>query len=65
MTDNLNLMKEATFSIYLARSLLQFAAHRGADVEALCATTGFDMTMLKTPDQRVSKPLYYAYGRRQ
>lgn len=46
-------MKQTTIAGYTTRSILHFAAQRGADVEALCATAGLDPILLKTPDQRI------------
>jgi len=56
-------MQEKTFSGYLTRSLIQFAAHQGFDVEELCFKVGLDSIMLTTPDQRIPAAVHYAVWR--
>lgn len=53
-------MKEATFSAYITRSILQFAARYGVDAEALCATVGLDSALLQMPDQQIPGTLHHA-----
>jgi hypothetical protein len=48
---------------YTARSILQFAAEQGANIETLCATTGIDSELLQTPDQRVPWSLHLGLWR--
>jgi AraC-like DNA-binding protein len=56
-------MKETTMTVYATRSILQFAAHYGANVEEICATTGLDPAMLQMPDQWISGALHLAVWR--
>lgn len=56
-------MQEKTFSGYLTRSLIQFAAHQGLDVEELCVKVGLAPIVLTTPDQRVPASVHYAVWR--
>ncbi len=52
-------MKEATFSIYITRGILQFAAARyDVDTDSLCAAAGLDPVLLTMPDQRISGTLH-------
>jgi AraC-like DNA-binding protein len=53
-------MQEKTFSGYLTRSLIQFAAYQGLDVEELCFRVGLDPDILTTPDQRIPASVHYA-----
>ncbi len=54
-------MEKITFSGYSTRSLVQFTARRGVDVNALCAAIGLDYDhLLKNPDERISISIYYA-----
>lgn len=56
-------MQEKTFSGYLTRSLIQFAAHQGLEVEELCFRVGLDPNILTTPDQRIPASIHYAVWR--
>ncbi|MBD2462146.1 AraC family transcriptional regulator [Oscillatoria sp. FACHB-1407] len=56
-------MQETTVSGYTARSILQFAAEQGADIETVCATTGIDPELLQTPDQRIPWSLHLVLWR--
>ncbi|MEB3213234.1 MAG: AraC family transcriptional regulator [Leptolyngbyaceae bacterium] len=56
-------MQEKTFSGYLTRSVIQFAAHQGMDIQALCFKVGLDPIVLTTPDQRISASNHYAVWR--
>ncbi|QYO67816.1 AraC family transcriptional regulator ligand-binding domain-containing protein [Leptolyngbya sp. 7M] len=56
-------MQEKTFSGYLTRSVIQFAAHQGLDVEELCFKVGLDPIVLTTPDQRILASVHYAVWR--
>jgi AraC-like DNA-binding protein len=56
-------MKEATFSVYITRSILQFAAGYGVDIEQLCATVGLDPVLLQMPDQQIPGTLHHAVWR--
>jgi AraC-like DNA-binding protein len=53
-------MKEATFSVYITRGIVQYAAQSGVDAEALCAAVGLEPDLLKMPDQRISGTLHHA-----
>lgn len=53
-------MQEKTFSGYITRSVIQFAAHQGIDVEDLCLKVALDPAILKLPDQRIPASLHYA-----
>lgn len=54
---------QKTFSGYLTRSVIQFAAQQGIDIETLCTTIGLDLALLKMPDQRIPRSLHYAVWR--
>lgn len=56
-------MKETTVAVYTTRSILQFAAHLGANVEAICAAAGLNPALLQTPDQWISGSLHLAVWR--
>lgn len=56
-------MPKKDFSVYLTRSLIQFAAHQGLDVEQLCFKVGLDPIILTTPDQRIPASIHYAVWR--
>ncbi|YAF97586.1 MAG: AraC family transcriptional regulator [Nodularia sp. CChRGM 3473] len=57
-------MKEATFSVYITRSIVQYAAVKyGVDADSLCATVGIDPELLKLPDQRITGTLHSAVWR--
>ncbi|MCC5640073.1 AraC family transcriptional regulator [Nostoc sp. CHAB 5844] len=57
-------MKEATFSVYITRGIVQFAAARyGVDADSLCTDVGIDATLLKMPDQQISGTLHSAVWR--
>ncbi len=56
-------MQGKTFSGYLTRSLIQFAAHQGIDIEELCFKVGLDPIVLTTPDQRILASVHYAVWR--
>lgn len=56
-------MQERTFSGYLTRSVIQFAAHRDVDIEDLCFRVGLDPVVLKIPDQRIPASVHYAVWR--
>ncbi|HEY9646052.1 MAG TPA: AraC family transcriptional regulator [Chroococcidiopsis sp.] len=51
--------EKKTFSGYLTRNLLQFAQHRGVDIDSLCATVGFNLALLEMPDRRIPRSLHY------
>lgn len=53
-------MQEKTFSGYLTRSVVHFAAYRGINIEELCAAVGLDLDILKIPDERIPRSLHYA-----
>ena len=59
----LTAMQEKTFSGYLTRSVLQFIAHQGLDVEGLCSRVGLDPIVLTTPDQRIPASVHDAVWR--
>jgi AraC-like DNA-binding protein len=47
-------MKEATFSGYLTRSIIQYTGARyGVDADSLCAAVGIEPNLLNLPDQRI------------
>ncbi|MBW4694490.1 MAG: AraC family transcriptional regulator [Lyngbya sp. HA4199-MV5] len=57
-------MKEATFSIYIARGIVQFAAARyGVEVDRLCAAAGLEPDTLKLPDQQITGTVQSALWR--
>jgi AraC-like DNA-binding protein len=56
-------MKEATFSVYITRSILQFAASYDVNIEQLCATVGLDPVLLQMPDQQIPGTLHHAVWR--
>jgi AraC-like DNA-binding protein len=57
-------MKEATFSVYITRGIVQYAAARyGIDSDSLCATVGIEPALLKMPDQRIPGTLHGAMWR--
>ena len=56
-------MKEATFSVYLTRGIVQYAARSGVDADRLCAAVGIDPVLLKMPDQRITGTLQSAVWR--
>jgi AraC-like DNA-binding protein len=56
-------MQEKTISGYLTRSLIQFAAHQGMDIEDLCSEVGLDPVALTTPDHRILLSVHYAVWR--
>lgn len=56
-------MQEKTFSGYLTRSLIQFAAHQGIDIEELCFKVDLDPIVLTIPDQRIPASVHYAVWR--
>lgn len=56
-------MHEKTFSGYITRSVIQFAAHQGIDIEDLCFKVALDPAILKRPDQRIPASLHYAVWR--
>lgn len=56
-------MKEATFSVYITRGILQFAARYGVNVEALCTTVGLDPALLQMPDRQIPGTLHHAVWR--
>jgi len=51
--------QEKTFSGYLTRSVVRFATCHGVDVEKMCATIGFDLTLLDIPDRHIPQSLHY------
>ncbi|WP_236142940.1 AraC family transcriptional regulator [Nostoc sp. CMAA1605] len=54
-------MKEATFSVYITRGIVQFAAAKyGIDGDRLCQDVGIDPSLLKMPDQQVPGTLHNA-----
>ncbi|MBW4474348.1 MAG: AraC family transcriptional regulator [Stenomitos rutilans HA7619-LM2] len=57
-------MKEATFSIYIARGIVQFAvAKYGVEVDRLCGAVGLEPDLLKLPDQQITGTLQSALWR--
>ncbi|MBW4624982.1 MAG: AraC family transcriptional regulator [Brasilonema octagenarum HA4186-MV1] len=57
-------MKEATFSVYITRGIIQYAAARyGVNTDELCAAVGIDPTLLQMPDQRIPGTLHSAVWR--
>lgn len=56
-------MKETTMTVYATRSILQFAARHGANVEEICATAGLDPALLQMPDQWISGSVHLAVWR--
>jgi AraC-like DNA-binding protein len=56
-------MKEATFSAYITRSILQFAARYGVSLEEVCITVGLDSALLQMPDQQIPGSLHHAIWR--
>jgi AraC-like DNA-binding protein len=56
-------MNEATFSAYITRSILQFAARYGVNLEDVCATVGLDSALLQMPDQQIPGSLHHAVWR--
>lgn len=57
-------MKEATFSVYLTRSIVQYAvAKYGVDADGLCAAAGIETTLLNQPDERIPGTLHSAVWR--
>ncbi|HEY9642687.1 MAG TPA: AraC family transcriptional regulator [Coleofasciculaceae cyanobacterium] len=52
-----------TVAVYTTRSILQFAAYQGANIETLCATVGLDPEILNMPDQRIPGSLHLAVWR--
>ncbi|MBD2456222.1 AraC family transcriptional regulator [Nostoc sp. FACHB-87] len=57
-------MKEATFSVYLTRGIVQFAAAKyGIDADSLCKDVGIDPILLKMPDQQITGSLHSALWR--
>ncbi|MEC4815306.1 MAG: AraC family transcriptional regulator [Scytonema sp. PMC 1069.18] len=54
-------MKEATFSAYITRSIVQYAARKhGVDAECLCRAVGIEPSLLDTPDGRITGTLHKA-----
>ncbi|MEH1868994.1 MAG: AraC family transcriptional regulator [Nostoc sp.] len=54
-------MKEATFSVYITRGIVQYAAAKyGVDADSLCAAVGIEPALLKMPDQRITGELHSA-----
>lgn len=51
-------MKEATFSVYITRGIVQYAARHGVDSDSLCAAVGIEPALLKMPDQRITGTLH-------
>jgi AraC-like DNA-binding protein len=56
-------MKEATFSVYITRSILQFAASYGVNIEEVCAKVGLDPFLLQMPDRQISGSIHHAVWR--
>lgn len=56
-------MKEKSFSGYITRSVIQFAAHQGVNIEELYTRVGLDPAILQTPDQRIPGSLHYGVWR--
>ncbi len=57
-------MKEATFSVYLTRSIVQYVAARyGVDADSLCAAVGIEPALMKLPDERIAGTLHSAMWR--
>lgn len=53
-------MQEKTFSGYITRSVLQYAAFRGLNIDSLCNTVGLDPVVLTLPDQRIPRSIQHA-----
>ncbi|HEY9646126.1 MAG TPA: AraC family transcriptional regulator [Chroococcidiopsis sp.] len=49
---------KSTVTVYTTRSILQFAAERGANLDTLCTTVGLDPALLRMPDQRIPGTLH-------
>lgn len=56
-------MQEATFSVYLTRGIVQYAARQGVNPDSLCAAVGLEPALLKMPDQRITGTLHGAVWR--
>lgn len=56
-------MKEATFSVYITRGIIQYAASCGVNAYELCTAAGFDSSLLQMPDQRIPGSLHSAVWR--
>lgn len=56
-------MKEATFSVYITRGIVQYAARRGVNTEELCAAAGIEPALLQKPDQQIPGALHSAVWR--
>lgn len=56
-------MQQKTVSGYLTRSLIQFAAYQGIDIEKLCSKVGLDPVALTTPHHRIIPSVHYAVWR--
>ncbi|MFN6568942.1 AraC family transcriptional regulator [Dendronalium sp. ChiSLP03b] len=57
-------MKEATFSVYITRGIVQYAAARyGVDSDRLCTAVGIEPALLTMPDRRISGTLHSAVWR--
>lgn len=53
-------MKEATFTVYVTRIVLNFIARHGVNVGELCATSGFNSDLLQMPDERIPSSIHLA-----
>lgn len=56
-------MKEATFSVYITRGIVQYATRQGVDADELCAAVGVEPALLQMPDQQISGGLHSAVWR--
>lgn len=57
-------MKEATFSVYITRGIIQYAAARyGVNTDELCAAVEIAPALLQMPDQRIPGTLHSAVWR--
>lgn len=56
-------MKEATFSVYITRGIVQYAAKCGVDADRLCKTVGIEPALLTMPDRQIPGTLHGAMWR--
>lgn len=56
-------MKEAAFSVYITRTIVQYAAKCGVDADRLCNTVGIEPDLLKMPDRQIPGTLHGAMWR--
>jgi AraC-like DNA-binding protein len=56
-------MKEATFSVYITRGIVQYATKCGVDADRLCQTVGIEPSLLTMPDKQIPGTLHGAMWR--